>query len=174
MKPAQLLVAGGVLLLGSALAHPALAAVLHKYFASTPASTCQLSVPTPDTEVRPRATGFRNESTSKSAFVICGFDAQEWAQNTLSLSLNAVSLDGQPHAMDCTAVRASRIGDLGYATKIVEIAGAGAARTDWQESDFISGGGGPMFNSKISVTCRLPPQVSITYLQSYQVVAVGE
>ena len=34
-------------------------------------AACQLSVPTIDTAVRPRATGFRNEGTT-SAFTICG------------------------------------------------------------------------------------------------------
>ena len=36
-----------------------------------PGSVCQLSIPTTNTGVRPKATGFRNESTTTGNFVIC-------------------------------------------------------------------------------------------------------
>lgn len=66
-------VAGLFVVAGFALSAPASAATQDRILLRTGADMCTLSVPTTDTKVRPRATGFGNEGTT-NAFVICTFD----------------------------------------------------------------------------------------------------
>ena len=68
-----------------------------------PASVaCQLSIPTVDTAVRAKATGFRNEGTA-STYVICGLqDPVEGAVTDAGIAFYA--LDNKPHTFDCTGV----------------------------------------------------------------------
>ena len=56
-------------------AAPMAGATMQTRTVTIPASRlCTLSVPTTDTGVRPKATGFRNEGKA-NAFVICAFDS---------------------------------------------------------------------------------------------------
>src|SRR4249919_3479880 len=73
------------------------------------AGMCTLSIPTIDTKVRPKATGFRNEGTT-TAFVICnftslpGFDGSVNFGDPQAVALLLYSMDGNDHTVTCTGV----------------------------------------------------------------------
>lgn len=137
------------------------------YTGQNAASACQLSVPTTSTQVRPKATGYRNESTTASAFVICGY-TNPTAGSVKTFILRAASIDGAPHTFNCTGVA----GNAGtgtpqvYSTKSITTGTDGlAVSTTWAPSDFgIESNFGATFPS---VTCTLPPQVAIISIVSY-------
>ena len=138
---------------------------------------CTLSIPTTDTKVRPKATGFRNEGTT-NAFVICnftslpGYDGSVNFGDPQAVALILYSLDGNNHDVTCTAVSGvqgfSSIGanPQQYVTKTLIVNNttapyqAAGLAFKWVPADF--GGTGTMPNDGfISMTCTLPPNVSI-------------
>ena len=68
-------------------------------------ASCQLSIPTTDTGVRPKASGFRNESTTTSSFVICTFQRSTTTGDYYYVGLVGYSLDGVARDVTCTATR---------------------------------------------------------------------
>lgn len=129
--------------------------------AQVPAGTaCHLSIPTVDTAARPRATGFRNEGTN-SVFVICGI--QDPVQGAVTdATITFYSLDNVLHTFSCTGVNGWPDADhYAYSTKSVTAASpVSGAPLVFDPADF--GGTGTMPNDGfISMTCTLPPNVSI-------------
>jgi len=130
----------------------------------TPAAACQLSVPTTDTKVRPKAIGFRNEGTT-NAFVVCGYPKPTQDGYLTFVNVGIASFDGQAHAFNCTAAT----GVFGnstvlYVTKAVTAPATGSQFTPWGPEDFLGSGTIPE-SWAVTVTCVLPPNVSIVYLQ---------
>ena len=127
-------------------------------------AACQLSIPTIDTGVRPKATGFRNEGTT-NAVAICGIEnpARDGAK---AATIAFYSLDNVAHDMSCTAVNGwPDSGSLIYSTKNVTPASSSSGTMlQFLPTDF--GGPGPYMPQEglISVTCSLPPNVSVGYL----------
>jgi hypothetical protein len=133
-------------------------------------ASCQLSIPTTDTGVRPKATGFRNESATTSNFVICTFVSPASGGNNSSFLtgfIDIASLDGVAKTVTCTAVVGSQALDpLKYSTKTIElpihVAFNGAY---WSSTDFGQSSGSSINGSTwFSITCLLPPQAGIAYL----------
>lgn len=132
-------------------------------------AACQLSIPTTDTGARPRATGFRNESTTVSNFVICPISASVAQSESTFTALSAVvqSLDGTPRNITCTGVVGST--DIysmpyTYSSKTLRI-GSTAEAFIWDAGDF---GGNPGYipgSSIASITCLLPSQTSIRHIE---------
>jgi hypothetical protein len=121
-------------------------------------AACQLSVPTTASQVRPRATGMRNEGTT-SEFVICQYDTTGvpffWA------SIYVATIDGGNYTARCTAMAGIPIGDVYYSTKTADTGTTEAeyGRMTWEPGDL---GGTTVFSSDyFSVTCLLPPGASI-------------
>lgn len=172
------------LLLAVGLAAPgsAEAIVNDVWFMNSPADSCQLSIPTTDTKVRPKATGYRNEGTTNQ-FVICGFGSTSWRPGGKGIRyalINPYSLDGQPHSMTCTfvAVKSSWAipvpENLAYFTKTYDNVGTSGFDTlGISAVDFGGAYGDPFYNGGLSVTCILPPQVAIIALNSTQLIDVG-
>jgi hypothetical protein len=130
-------------------------------------SACQLSIPTTDTKVRPKAIGFRNEGTT-NAFVICSLPLPDARYG--GIEIGASTLDGQlPVNMSCTAVsgRHSPQMSVDYVTKSGQ-ANGGQLWFGWAPSDFSFNAGG-----YISITCLLPAQVSIDSIDAYYDEDVG-
>ena len=149
------------------------AAVRDVFSTANPATACQLSIPTTDTEVRPKATGFRNESTTKSAFIICGYIMPTPDSNATFANIGLASLDGQAHTFNCTMVTGNYgFGAVMYATKAVTAPASGGQYTAWGPTDFGASGSFPG-GSVVSITCPLPPQVTITFLQLGYKIDVG-
>lgn len=125
-----------------------------------PAMACQLSLPTIDTAVRPRATGYRNEGAN--AFVICGTAYFSNSVNIATeLRLQMIAFDGATHDnVSCTAVnRQSAGGGEVFSAKLVSV-GAGGATFSWAPADLNN------FNGFVnSVTCSLPTGVAITSIR---------
>jgi hypothetical protein len=138
---------------------------------------CSLSIPTTDTKVRPKATGFRNEGTT-NAFVICTFDTPPGGYSTTNNFTYAgvvlKSMDGADHDVTCTGVNS--IADAGgvgvsepqYVAKTITVndeseGGPLGAPVQWGPEDFGSTGTIPDSSGLFSITCILPPQVSIKY-----------
>ena len=162
------------LVLGLATASAATAATQTKYYEFSAADACQLSVPTTDTKVRPRANGYRNEGTSNQ-FVICGMGGYE--KNTvMHMVLLYTSMDGLPHSMSCTGVTGLTGSGNGpvYSTKTVEIAATGFSFGLWGAEDFGGVEGDPIDQGlNLSVTCTLPPNVALQGFESEQLIDIG-
>ena len=129
-----------------------------------PASVaCQLSIPTVDTAVRAKATGFRNEGTA-STYVICGLqDPVEGAVTDAGIAFYA--LDNKAHTFDCTGVNGwPDSGSYGYSTKSITASSSTfRSALHFLPADF--GGTTYMPNEGyFTVTCALPAQVSVGYM----------
>lgn len=137
-----------------------------------PGATCQLSIPTTNTGVRPKATGFRNESTTTSNFVICpvvsptarGTSFNPFQAATITLH----NLDGHAHVVSCTGVvgNGTSLFPHTYSAKTISVPsdatlfGSGT----WQSEDFGQSPGNLIDASAwFTITCNLPPQVEIKY-----------
>ena len=153
---------------------PAQAATQARTVTTPGARLCTLSIPTTDTGVRPKATGFRNEGKT-SAFVICAFDSAPGQTNVYSadkdfdpgtIRLYFTSIDGQAHSFDCTAVNswgsvAYGTGPMQYITKTAAVdADANSLNgliwgsIDYEAAHIPTSGA-------FSVTCQLPAGVAI-------------
>ena len=164
----QYLLALAALGFGALASTPANATLQGKaYTGQNAASACQLSIPTTDTKVRPKATGYRNESTTDSAFVICGY-TNPTAGAIKTFTLRMVSVNAAAHTFNCTAV----IGNAGtgttqlYSTKTVTTTADGLMTVvNWGPADF---GIQSNFGATLpSVTCSLSPQTAIISTVSY-------
>ena len=161
------------LVLGLATASAATAATQTKYYEFSAADACQLSVPTTDTKVRPRANGYRNEGTSNQ-FVICGMGGYE-NDTVLSTTLLATSIDGKAHTMSCTGVT-GLTGFSGpyYSAKTVTVPASGVGSQSWAAEDFGGAAGVPIVGGlNLSVTCTLPPNVALQGFESQGIIDVG-
>jgi hypothetical protein len=148
-----------------------------------PGANCQLSIPTTNTGVRPKAPGFRNESTSTSNFVICTLEAPTTRSSDFDPfwfgQIIVRSLDGLAHSVSCTGVTGQGISPLfplKYSTKTIAIpADASMAGSEiWQSADFGQSTGNLIDGSAwFTITCNLPPQTEINYLQESYNIEIG-
>jgi hypothetical protein len=142
---------------------------------SNPARACQLSIPTTDTKVRPKASGYRNEGTTNQ-FVICGLDNLDFvSQSIISFGIGLVSMDGSAHDVSCTGVNGvSGLFPLQYSTFTISV-----PETSWYQAIWDAGDFGGVSDDKIdgslnpSITCILPPNVAIVYLFDYSDIDIG-
>lgn len=156
-------------LLGAALAPtPASAGSVLKTLTQDAGNACTLSIPTTDTGVRPKATGFRNEGTA-NAFVICSADvanADGFGGDTTYIGLSLASFDGNAHSTNCTAV--ARYPDTLSNIQYVTLPALNTAATGVATSLTTSGAPPSYYDHQrgvLSVTCVLPPGVSILAVQ---------
>ena len=154
------------------LSAPAGAATMNRMTLIPGSVACQLSMPTIDTSVRAKATGFRNEGTA-STYVICGLqdpsqDPTLAVGGVTDVGIAFYALDNKPHSFDCTAVNGwPDTASYGYATKSIT-ASSSTFRSPlpFLPADF----GGTTYmphEGYISVTCLLPAQVSVGYMYMY-------
>ena len=168
----RLLVPSCLLACGLALPAPVVAVQVAKYNYLNPAAACQLSVPTTDTAVRPKATGYRNESSTKSAFVVCGYGMPSNDSLVTLIDLHFVSIDGTPRNISCTAVSGTAgLFPQTYSTKSVS-SGSGASQMQWAPSDFAGTTDIP-YTFSPSVTCTLPPLTAITFVDDGYRLEIG-
>jgi len=144
---------------GIAISLPAQAVTKARSVLSQGGTACQLSVPTTDTKVRPKASGFRNEGTA-SAFVICGYPTPDGKLTQFTMRFQ--SLDGAAHVVDCTGVNGPPNSAV-YSAKSVTPDEEGNGGLIWTAADFGGTAGENMPNNGyMSATCTLPGEVSIT------------
>ena len=160
---------------GAAASSATLAATHPIITYGNPSAVCQLSIPTTDTAVRPKATGFRNESTTKSAFVICGNVMPANDSYATLIDIFFLSMDGVGRTISCTAVNGfSGFTDLIYSTKTVSSTDPQRSPPylSWTPSDF-SGTGEIPDGFAPSITCTLPPQTAITMTDGRSLLEIG-
>lgn len=134
-----------------------------------PSQSCVLSVPTTDTGVRPKGTGFRNEGTGNS-FVICPANPTGASSQATSVTLYARSFDGHDHTFNCTFTNA--VDAPVYSTKSITVLASGSTATmAWTPPDV--GGSGNFGNYISAVTCTLPPGASIQTLYVLYPMEIG-
>jgi hypothetical protein len=157
----------------AATAPRAVAATQAKAYEFPAADACQLSIPTTDTRVRPRANGYRNEGTGNQ-FVICGMGGYE-NDTVMSTTLMATSVDGLAHAMSCTGVTGlSGFDGPHYSTKTVAVPASGVGTQSWAAEDFGGTEGAVIAGGlNLSVTCTLPPNVALQGFESQGIIDVG-
>jgi hypothetical protein len=136
------------------------AAPVAKTFYLDPALSCQLSIPTTDSAIRPRATGMRNEG-GVPTFVICGLPYLVSGTEATSYTLEAVSFDGAEHTFSCTGTtRYSTGASPAFSVKSITTPASGAgASVQWTDADTELG------NLDASITCALPSGAAITSVQ---------
>lgn len=142
---------------GFGMVQPAQATTVSKSLFLDPSSSCQLSTPTTDTKVRPKATGYRNEGAN--AFVICGTGLFANSFPT-GMQLQFISFDGQDHNVSCTAVSrdSGGLANITYSTKTLNVISGSLNSISWSGVDF----GGAFSGYANSATCTLPGGVAIT------------
>ena len=120
---------------------------------------CQLSVPTTATQVRPRASGMRNEGTT-SAFIICQFTATSTPFTQVSVVL--ASIDGADHNLSCTAMSGYGTGGAYFSTFsiFVRATDQSGVSVGWN-SAYFDPSLGTLPSRAVSVTCNLPPGMAI-------------
>jgi hypothetical protein len=145
---------------GLTMAPHASAATASKTFYVDPAMACQLSLPTIDTAVRPRATGYRNEGNS-STFVICGLPYSSSGGSPTSFAIGLYSFDGADHEVSCTGVTRYSWGPGSeYSVKSATVSSEFTPYTiTWTSTDL------SMNNYDASVTCSIPKGVAIVSAQ---------
>jgi hypothetical protein len=150
----------GALVISLAAALPADAAPIAKTFYLDPGLSCQLSIPTIDTAIRPRAIGLRNEG-GVTTFVICGLPYYYSGTAPTSFRLVALSFDAAEHTFNCTGVtRFSTGSSPAFSVKSITTPASGAASSaEWTSADLQMG------NFDASVTCALPNGAAITSVQ---------
>ena len=140
-------------------AHPAKAGTEFRYQNAQGGVVCQLSIPTVDTTVRAKATGFRNEGTT-SSFAICGMESSNSRSDVgtiQQISIGLYSLNASAKTVSCTAVNGFANGTPIYSTKNASVAANGATTTlTFDASDFGGTAGNPLPQSDFwSITCNL-------------------
>ena len=146
-----------VAVLAMGMARPAQAASYQTSF--TAAGTCQLSIPSIDTQVRAKASGYRNEGTT-NAFVICSPLAPVYNHVT-AFRYYLVSMDGAAHSVSCTGTSGNTGESFTYSAKTVSATTGYGSEVRWAPADFgdttyIDSGQG-----HLAMTCNLPPNVAI-------------
>jgi len=140
-------------------ASPASAVTVQRIMEDQGGPACQLSVPTTSTQVRPRASGMRNEGTT-SAFVICQFTATSTPFTQASIIL--ASIDGADHNVTCTGMSGYGTGGAYFSTFDIFVRASDQAGTSvgWNSGYFDPALSTLPFGA-FSVTCNLPPGMAI-------------
>lgn len=152
-------------------AAPAPATTIERIMEDQGGPACQLSVPTTSTQVRPRASGMRNEGTT-SAFVICQFTATStpFTQGGIVLA----SIDGADHSLSCTAMSGYVTQTAYYSTFNIVVRASDSAGTSvgWN-SGYFDPSLSTLPSRGFSVTCNLPPGMAIVSTSAYYEEDVG-
>jgi len=144
---------------GLLAALPAPGATLQRIMEDQGGPACQLSVPTTSTQVRPRASGMRNEGTS-NAFVICQFAATSSPFTQAGIIL--ASIDGSDHSLSCTGMSGYPTQTAYYSTFniLVRASDTAGVSIGWN-SAYFDPSLGTLPSRGFSVTCNLPPGMAI-------------
>lgn len=148
---------------GLAASFGAEAVTINKIFFMEPANSCQLSIPTTTSQIRPRASGYRNEG-AETAFVICGFpypSNSTFTGNVTSINIQLSAFDGNADSVNCTAVnrQSSGTGPV-FNLKTIAVPATGSTSDTWLPADL-----GDFSGFSTTITCALPLGVQIVGLR---------
>ncbi|GAA5002656.1 hypothetical protein FNZ56_08785 [Pseudoluteimonas lycopersici] len=154
-----------ILVGGFVAAQPANAATIDRTYQDQGGPACQLSMPTTSSQVRPRATGMRNEGTA-SEFVICQFPSN--GTPFFRASITIVRIDENNHDVQCTAVNGTQLSGIQYSTRTATTGTDGTPNSiTWDRawgdfpSPYQNGPTDRFSQPALSVTCILPPGAAI-------------
>jgi hypothetical protein len=171
MKSLPAIWSASALVVGLAMSAPSQAATQSQIQRIQAGPACQLSLPTTDTSVRGRATGFRNEGTTP-AFVICEFASS--SGDMTRAEMYVTSIDSIARDVTCTAVNGFNLGpdlnQIAYSSKTLGTHSTEGIVADftWDASDFGGTAGDNLPNSGFfSVTCNLPAKTAINVYGLY-------
>lgn len=149
---------------------PASAATNSESVSENAAQACQLSIPTIDTKVAPRATGFRNDGAT-NVFVICGTSLPTDDALLTGAALWLYSTSTEDVAVNCTFVSGSGSTYL-YKSKILDLPGHGGLdRIYVWAGDY--DGVEITYGFNVTVTCLLPRDVAILRTESTYELDIG-
>lgn len=166
--------------MGLVMSQPAAAVTQSRFQLETGSNACTLSVPTTDTKVRPRATGFRNEGTT-NVFAICTLDPSGGSTGLFTnfglVNFVLKSMDGADHEVTCTGVNsianatAAGADPQQFISKTVTVNDTGpngplGTVITWTPADFGAVDEIPSSGGAFSVTCILPPQVAVSFMSA--------
>jgi len=150
---------------------PARATINSESISENAAQACQLSLPTIDTQASPRATGFRNDGTA-GLFVICGTSLPTDDSLLSGAALWLYSTSTQSVTVNCTFTSGTANSGFIYKSKsLVLPAGGDADRIYVWSGDY--GGGAITGGLNVTITCALPPKVSILRTESTYDLNIG-
>ena len=159
----RFLLSSAVIACAFAMPAPSHATLRQNWGYGNPADACQLSIPTTDTQVRPKASGYRNESTGKSAFVICGYSTPTYDSTSKQILIYFTSMDAVSRNISCTAVSGMAGAEpLTYSTKSISSTAAETYTALLRTPADFGGTTDIPYGESPSVTCTLPPQTAIT------------
>ncbi len=144
--------------LAFAMAQPAHAVTVSKLMPASGGGACQLSVPTTDTKVRPKATGMRNEGTI-NAFVICNLLGVRSGTTLTDVFVDFNSFDAVEHTFNCTIASGFNSVDVEYLTKSVSV--SSDIQVSFTPAEMPDGA----FRRYNTITCILPPGAAINGVQ---------
>jgi hypothetical protein len=166
MKITSILISSAILAAGITATPVAQAVTKSRSSLAAGGPACQLSLPTTDTTVRARASGFRNEGTT-SAVVICEFLAPDG--DMTGAIMYVTPIDGVGRSVTCSGVNGYNLGPgystIQYSTKsMLSNAVSGVAGVfQWTGADF-GGVDGDELTGIFSVTCTLPAKTQINMI----------
>lgn len=154
------LIAATTALIGATLgmAPAAQAVTVSKLMPASGGGACQLSVPTTDTKIRPKATGMRNEGTT-NAFVICNLLGVRSTGTLTNVYVDFNSFDAATHNFNCTMASSFNTVSVEYLTKPVSV--SADSQVTFSAAEMPDGG----FRRYNTLTCTLPPGAAINGVQ---------
>lgn len=156
----------------AAVVQPAMATTeLIRYQTAQGGVVCKPSDMTSNSNIKAKATGLRNEGTTTSYFVICGFESSNSRADfgTIQvITMGLYSLNKVSSSVSCTAVNGFANGTPIYSTKSVATNADGTAATlSFDATDFGGAAGTALPASDYwSITCNLPAKSSIGYMRT--------
>lgn len=163
------------LVAGLLAASPAQAATIERVYTNQGGPACQLSVPTTSSQVRPRATGMRNEGAGNE-FVICQFPSN--GTPFYKAAVTVVTIDGNAHDVQCTGMDGTQLSGTIYSTKTSATGSPGTPKFIYWYTDDFQWPSAPtpttFHRPEFSVTCVLPGGAAIESVYGYYTDDVGQ
>ncbi|MGH8032100.1 MAG: hypothetical protein ACREO8_06975 [Luteimonas sp.] len=125
-------------------------------FATNAVGNCQGALPVYEALIRKRPLAIVNEGT-QNAFVICAFTSEQLSLGITAYGTRLTNTSAIPQTVTCTGVT----GEEGSAQYFVKAVGLPPGESRRIEFSFLLDNLGILFDSRLSLSCRLPPGVGL-------------
>jgi hypothetical protein len=134
-----------------------------RIFQANSTALCQSAMPVFDGLIRKRPLAVQNEGSS-DAFVTCSF-LEQGIKAITAAQVWASSHDGAAHTLTCVGITGFNGGPNEYVAENVTLAATGEPGYLFWEAAQFAGSASTFPSSYFSVSCKLPPGVSLNQLQ---------